>query len=165
MKIKKTTLLIIITVLLILLIETISISKSNLKKEYHKTLAIAKPIINLEKDEMINTKVNQNSFPIEYYFSINNYNENEVNEIDFEYIIEIQDSNDSFPIMYRLFDCDSNREILLNDKKSEKMKIAKFQKQSRNFKLVMEWRELGDDLENQLQMQLKINVIQSKECE
>ena len=126
-------------------------------------MEIAKPIVVLKKDEMIQSQINQNSFPMEYSFSICNYNENDVNEVDFEYTIEIENSNEKFPVKYQLFDCDNQKQISFDNGISEKMKIDKFEKQDRNFNLIMEWKELEIDLASDLELKLKINIVQSEE--
>lgn len=123
---------------------------------------ILKPIIVLEKDEMLKQQIHENSFPLEYEFCLNNYQENEVNEIDFDYQIEIENSVDNFPVNYQLIDCETGQQIQLIDGKSELLHIRKSIKESRKFKLVFEWRELEEKADD-LQIKLKINVIQRKE--
>lgn len=135
--------------------------------KYEVEAKIAKPIIILEKDKTLKTKINQLSFPMEYYFWIHNYEEEEINEIEFEYSIELENSVTNFPISYVLIDCDTNKEVDLKNGKSENLKIKKDVKESRKFKLVFRWQELNVQLAEELQIKLKINVLQNKEgtCE
>jgi len=91
---------------------------------YYKAGAeIAKPIIVLEKDEVLKTQINQNMFPLEYHFWIQNYREDDINEVDFEYSIELENSTKNFPVSYDLFDCKTNQPIEFMKGKSEPLKI------------------------------------------
>ena len=123
---------------------------------------ILKPIIVLEKDEILKQQIHEKSFPLEYGFCIQNYQENEINEVDFDYQIEIENSVDNFPVNYQLIDCENNQQIQLVNGKSELLQIKKSEKENRRFKLVFEWRELEEKADD-LQIKLKINVIQRKE--
>ena len=91
-----------------------------------------------------------------------NYNEKEVNKVEFDYVIEIENSVDNFPVNYQLMDCETGQQIQLIDGKSEILHIQKSLKESRKFKLLFEWREL-EKMADDLQIKLKINVIQRKE--
>lgn len=124
---------------------------------------VLKPIIELKTEEPIKQAIQEKSFPIEYHFWIENYRENEINEVNFDYTIEIENSIDDFPVSYELIDCDSNQLIKLVNGKSEKMTISKSVKESRQFKLRLEWRELDGEMAEDLEIKLKINVIQRKE--
>lgn len=160
---KKKTKIAIVVSLIVLCMNNIVLSKYNHDKDLQVNTKIAKPIIVVEKDEVIKTKVDQNSFPIEYNFSICNYNDTEVNEVDFSYTIEIENSVENFPVSYVLMDCDKNEEIKLTDGKSEPISISKSTKEIKNFKLYLQWREMDVDLADNVQINLKINAIQSKE--
>lgn len=123
---------------------------------------ILKPIIVLEKGEVIKQQINEKSFPMEYEFCIHNYRENKVNEVDFDYQIEIENSVDDFPINYELIDCATNQKIELVDGKSKILQIKKLVKESRKFKLVFRWREL-EEMAEELQIKLRIELVQRRE--
>lgn len=123
---------------------------------------ILKPIIVLEKEQTLKQQIDEKSFPLEYEFCIHNYNEKEVNKVEFDYVIEIENSVDNFPVNYQLMDCETGQQIQLIDGKSEILHIQKSLKESRKFKLLFEWREL-EKMADDLQIKLKINVIQRKE--
>lgn len=142
---------------------TISLSRHKENPNFEMNTKITKPIVVLEKDEKIKRSIQENLFPLEYNFFINNYQEDKINEVDFDYTIEIEDSVNNFPINYTLFDCNNNEEIELADGKSRSMKIKKSVKESRKFKLIVNWRELNEELADELQIKLKVNVQQSKE--
>lgn len=94
---------------------------------------IAEPIIIVENQDTI---INENVQIEEFYFSIKNYNEIKVSEIDFLYEIEIKKSNENFPVKYELYDCSSSEE-LLNGKNKVVSKINKNKKINKKYKLVI----------------------------
>lgn len=164
MKLNKNNVWIVIS-LVVICMNTISLSKQKANANFEMSSQIARPIIELEKDEIIKRQIEENAFPMEYYFCINNYREDEVNEIAFDYRIEIENSVDNFPIGYTLVDCGNNEEITLINGKSDLMQIKKSEKESRKFKLILNWRELNSDLAEKLQIKLRISLEQSKEDE
>ena len=110
---------------------------------------------------MLKTQIDQNTFPLEYHFWIQNYREAEINEVDFEYSIELENSTKNFPVSYDLFDCKTNQEIEFINGKSGPLKLKKGEKENREFKLVMQWQELNVELAEELQIKLKINMMQN----
>ena len=160
---KKNDLLIVIITILVIGINNMSLSKYDYIANGNAQVEIAKAIVVLEKDETIQKQIDQNSFPLEYNFVLNNYKEDKVNEVDLEYNIEIEAVEENFPVSYILFDCDNNTQIQLTEGKTEKMHLQKFQKQSRKFKLYLQWKELDVELGEEIEINLKINAIQSKE--
>lgn len=160
---KKKDKLIIVVSLTVICMNHIVLSRHKVDTNLEMNTKIMKPVIVVEKDEMTKNQIQENSFPIEYNFSICNYDENTINEVDFEYVIELEDSVSNFPVTYQLIDCDSNTEIKLVDGKSEKMILKKFEKESKKFKLILNWRELDTDLADNLQIKLKINAVQTRE--
>lgn len=86
-KINKKVLIVIIVILLSnkSMANYISINKFN------KRVNIAKPIINFENDEIL--LINKNSKENYYYFSITNFNGNNINEIKVKYNLELQLKN------------------------------------------------------------------------
>ncbi len=161
MKIRKNSFIILVS-LIVISMNNISLSKYQQNASCNVNSQIAKSVFIVEKDEKINEIINQTSFPIEYNFSIYNYNENQVNEVEFEYVIEIQCSTDYFPVSYVLFDCDNNTQIELIEGKTKPMKLAKLIKKSRKFKLYLQWREIDADLTEEVQFNLKVSALQTK---
>ena len=161
MKLKKNKILIIFA-LVVVCINSVSLSKYNAGQEFEMNMRIARAVVDLEKDEILKAEIKENSFPMEYHFCLNNYKGEKINEVEFDYVIEIECSVDNFPIKYQLFDCDNQKEIALIDGKSETMKIKKSEKESRKFKLILSWRELNQELADDLQIKLKVDIVQSK---
>ena len=163
MKFRKSDFMIAICVILIC-VNNIVLAKSKVRsKKYDMNLDVARPVIEIIKDEPIKCQIYQNSFPIEYNFCINNYDANSTNEVEFDYFIEIESSDENFPISYVLFDCDNNKELQLCNGKSEILRLKANKKQSRKFKLILEWQEKTEELAEKLQLNLKVTAVQSKE--
>lgn len=152
-------------ILLVICINSISLSKYSSFWEGKAMIQVSKPIVILEKDEILKTEITEKSFPMEYDFSICNYDESKVNEAEFDYVIQIEDSVEDFPISYKLIDCDNQEEIQLIEGKSQPMKIKSFEKEIRKFKLCFEWRELDRELADSLKIKLKVDVVQSRKGE
>lgn len=160
---KKNELVMIFVIIAVISINQIVFSKYTNDYGLNGTGLIAKPIIVLKKDNLINKKIDQNSFPIEYYFYIDNFDDNgNINEVDFDYTISIENSKNNFPVKYILYDCNNEKEIILKDGTSKNLKLQKNQKESRKFKVVFQWRELNNNLDNKVEIKLKINAVESK---
>ncbi len=121
-------------ILLLLIIANFS---TNVFARYYEKISninlsfnIAEPIIIVEKkQDTIIKNINSNSPIQEFYFTIKNYknieNNKKISEVDFEFDIEIKNSDDTFPIKYELYDCLSNENILLEDNRTEKIDVFK----------------------------------------
>jgi len=124
---------------------------------------IAEPVIDIRKDDILNTQIFENSLPIEYNFSICNYKDDKINEVEFEYEIEINLSNEDFPVNYKLYDCNSDKYVSLIDGKSEIMDLKANEKECRKFILYFEWKELEEFLSDEVKVDLKVSAVQKKE--
>ena len=148
--------------IIMICINNISLSKYDDEIKCNVNSEIAKGIIEVEKDEMIEQSINQTTFPIEYHFWVNNYRGEIINEVDFEYVISIENSVENFPVSCSLVDCANNKEISLMKGKSETIKINKFKKESREFKLYLQWREIDGELAEDVEIKIKVDAVQSK---
>ena len=104
MKKSKRDLRMIIVSILIIGINTVSLSKYDYVANGNAQAQIAKAIFIVEKDETIKKQIDQNSFPLEYNFTINNYEGDKINEVNLEYNIEIETNEPNFPVSYVLLD-------------------------------------------------------------
>ena len=111
MQIKRSRKFMAILCVIFIGINNIVLSTNNQNEKYTVKSQIAKPIFIIEKDKNIEEKINVNSFPIEYNFCIKNYDEKNINEVEFIYDIELDISDENFPIQYTLYDCDNRIEI------------------------------------------------------
>ncbi len=75
---------------------------------------IAVPIIELWAEDQIIDEVKYNSSR-DFSFSIRNYSETEISQVDMLYTIEIVNSNEDFPIEFKLYDEDLNQIELFNN--------------------------------------------------
>lgn len=149
--------------MVVVFINAITIFNKGEIGQYQVEAKTAKPIIVIETDHYLKEQINENSFPIEYYFCINNYQEEEINEVEFEYNIELENSTEDFPVSYQLVELRNNQEIRLIDGKSENLKIGKNVKESQKFKVIFQWQELNRDLADEFQLKLKVNIVQKQE--
>lgn len=120
---------------LIFLISLVIICFSNpIFARYYETLqsfsgkaTIAEPIIKIENlQDTIKMEVNKESNIEEYNFIIKNYeleeNQKRINEVYFEYSIEIKNTCENFPIRYELYDVESGEELLKGTNKISRIK-------------------------------------------
>jgi len=154
---------IIILILFILYIPIISFSKYISKFEIQGKANVAEPVIVIEEADFKSTIVNKKTFPIEYKFTIKNYIEDKINEIEFYYNIEVQAKPSNFPIKYTLIDVENEEDIILNGNKTDNLKILKEVKEEKNYMLLIEWDEKDGELSNETKLIIKINVEQRNE--
>ena len=162
MRKKKKELVILMISMIVICVNHIVLSKYDYVANCSVQSEIAKAVFVVEKDEIIKQQIDQKSFPIEYNFTIHNFQENKINEVDFAYIIEIHNSTGNFPFSYFLLDCDNNTEIQILDGKTETIYLQKHKKESRKFKLYLQWRELDGALAESVSINLRINAVQIK---
>lgn len=160
MKITRKKIIIIIS-FIVLLFNIILFPKKRISFNSQVDTQIAKAIIVLEKDETIDKEANKDDFPIEYFFEIKNFdNNNNINEIDLKYKIKIESSKKNFPIKYKLVDLDNNIDIQLIDNESELMLLEKNQKEIRHFKLFVDWNDIDYELAEDTEINIKVEAIQ-----
>ena len=159
---KKNREIIIILVLFItILLNLILLPNKKYSFNSYVETQIAKAIIVFNKNEIIEKEVNKQSFPIEYYFEIKNFDEkNNINEVDLEYKIIIESSKKNFPIKYRLVDLDNNTDIQLINNETQLMYLEKNQKDVRHFKLFVEWNDIDLELANETSINIKVEAVQ-----
>lgn len=142
----------IVVILIIILI--ICLSQNTFSRFYEKlekTLIkaeIAEPIIKFESmNETIKVNnFNKNVDEKEYTFKIKNYEiiedgKKKISEVSFDYVIEINNKNNNFPVKYKLYDKQNGEEIILNGNKSNKINIKKEKEFEKTYKLVVMWDE------------------------
>lgn len=114
-----------------------------LNKVFVRT-TIAEPIIEVQNlQDTVVSEMNKKSENKEYYFKVKNYKfedtQKQITEVDFDFYIEIINSNNNFPIKYELYDCENNEMILETQNLSKKIHINKNIEFERNYKLVVSW--------------------------
>ncbi len=128
----KTITLIIVTIIVILLFFTgYSIGKGMTNVKVNTTTQIAKPIIIVENNPTIDITTIKNTG---YYdFKVKNYNEeNQVNQIELKYWIEIISKYDE-TISFKMYK--NNQEIPLLNNKTQEIQLTKNQKEEQNYRL------------------------------
>ena len=128
----KTITLIIVTIIVILLFFTgYSIGKGMTNVKVNTTTQIAKPIMIVENNPTIDITTIKNTG---YYdFKVKNYNEeNQVNQIELKYWIEIISKYDE-TISFKMYK--NNQEIPLLNNKTQEIQLTKNQKEEQNYRL------------------------------
>ena len=134
--IKQKEIIIILLLLTIMIIfgmlVGISFSRYESKIVGKGAIEIAKPIIEIERQQSIIAEVTAQNPKATCLFEVHNYNENNLNEVEMEYYIEIISNTESM-IEFELY---KDEELIqLNNNKTEKMTLVKDEEQSDKFKL------------------------------
>lgn len=156
--------IIILISIIIIILNLILLPKRKFSYNSQVETQIAKGIVILEQDEVIEKTVDRTSFPLEYNFSIKNFDDKgNINEVDFNYKIKIEASVLNFPIKYKLIDIDNNIGIELNYGETAILSLKKFDKEIRKFKLYIEWNDVEEVYSDDIEIKLKIEAAQNKE--
>ena len=155
---KKITILIllILTILLGILVG-ISFSKYQSKLVGQAFANVAKPVLEVRREQSL--LLTALAPKASYVFEVRNYKEDTLNQVEMEYYIEIISNTDE-AIDFALFRGDE--EILLNNNKTEKIKLEKEEKQTHSYRLEITYDntkgELGKDIGENIE--IKIHSIQ-----
>lgn len=163
LKISKERIIVLMLFTIMCLLVNYSVSKYKYVITENGKAFIAEPIIIFEKGNSINTEYNKKSGELVYAFKIKNYIDDEnINEVDFVYNLEIIESNTDFPVSYKLIDVTNNMEINLNNNKSSNFYIGKSNKEEDLFKLIVNWDESKclSQYSDNLEIDLKANIVQ-----
>lgn len=134
--------IILLLIFVIVVFPVISVAKYSKKISNIKIgFQIAEPIVNLEPEQSIIKRELKNGDKIEeFYFTVNNYKNNDVkkiSEVKFSYNLEINSSNEKFPITYSLYDCETGEELLKGQKVTENILVEKNIEYSNRYKLAV----------------------------
>lgn len=127
--------------------------------EVKSSTEIAKPVFIVEGTEQ--SKINSINNIGYYEFYVRNYNETEISDIGFNYIIEVVSKQDK-SITFELYKGDEN--IVLENLKTEKMYIGANEKIEQKYKLKViynkDLNEIGKDILQEVQ--IKVHSEQEK---
>ena len=127
--------------------------------EVKSSTEIAKPVFIVEGTEQ--SKINSINNIGYYEFYVRNYNETEISDIGFNYIIEVISKQDK-SITFELYKGDEN--IVLENLKTEKMYIGANEKIEQKYKLKVTYNkdlnEIGKDILQEVQ--IKVHSEQEK---
>ena len=153
----KKSLKIIVIFFVILIISNKNIAKYIEKINIISKTKIAKPIINIEKDEkIIITKIDLEK-EIEYKFKIKNYNEDKVSSVEFLYYIQLESDILEELVNYTLVDLEENKEIELINNRTQNIKMLN-EKYEKEYMLIVKLKE--ENLNGNIN--IKIGVVQNK---
>ena len=156
---KEKSIILILLILTILfgILVGISFSKYQSKLTGQVFASIAEPIMEVRKEQsMLLTALAPKAT---YVFEVRNYKEDELNQIEMEYYIEIVSNTDD-AIKFNLYK--GEEEISLNNNKTEKIKLTKEEKQTHSYRLEITYDnskgEIGKDINENVE--IKIHSIQ-----
>lgn len=155
---KIVLLLLIIFIILLGMLIGMSFSKYQSKLEGQAIANIAKPVIEVRKEQSLLLTVLAPK--ASYVFEVRNFKEDELNEIEMEYYIEIVSHTDE-AISFALYR--GEEQISLTNNKTEKIKITKEEKQTHSYCLEITYDktkgEIGKDINENVEV--KIHSIQT----
>ena len=134
--------------------------------KYSYSTNIAYPIVRVENvTSMVeNLDYSKNCQELEYIFDVKNYyieNENTiVSEVDFDYEVELVESNVHFPISYELYEDNNEECVEIQNNKTNKYHISKDNQYIKRFRLVAKWNDSKELSGAEDNIDIKINVIQ-----
>lgn len=154
---KIVLLLLLIFIILLGMLVGISFSKYQSKLEGQAIANIAKPVIEVRKEQSL--LLTALAPKASYTFEVRNFKEEELNEVEMEYYIEIVSHTDE-AINFKLFR--GEEQISLNNNKTEKIKLTKEEKQTHSYCLEITYDktkgEIGKDINENVEV--KIHSIQ-----
>ena len=136
---KKEKIIFLLIVIIVTLFSGISLGKYLSKTHIEVKSEIAKPIIKMEGDPILNiSEVRRNEI---YQFMIKNYNEmNQITQVDLEYYIEII-SEKNPNIHFKVYKED--KEVKIDNQKTEKFLLQKEKMQEDHYKIEILWDEFS----------------------
>lgn len=158
---KENKIILIIILLLVIILGILvglSLAKYQNKINTKAFANIAKPILEVRREEsMLLTALAPKA---SYVFEVRNYKENELNQVEMEYYIEIISKADD-AIKFELYKGDT--QIPLKQNKTEKIKLIKEEKQTHSYRLEITYDKtkgiLGEDIKDNVE--IKIHSIQN----
>lgn len=155
MKKKKIKLLFMLLIIIGIIFMGFSMAKSQINIKGNGKTIIARPILILEEGEALN--INNNSLENNYYFTIKNYENNEINEVPLQYQIEII-FPEEIDIPIRLFK--GEEEIILENRKSKFISLDNNKKVEHEYILKMEdIQNCSQDIIGKLQIKIHTEQI------
>lgn len=136
-----------------------SVGKAVYNSNIKNSTKIAKPILEVEKgSEIIITKDNKKG---EYTFTVKNYNQEEISQVDLTYYVEILENDIDNSIQYQLYKDD---EILeLKENRTETMVFHKDVKEKQIYVLKVTYDDSKNAIEDIMQdIQIKVHSEQMK---
>ncbi len=155
----KIFLLIFLLLLLLLgILIGISFAKYQSKVTGQGFASIAKPVLEIKKEQSL--LLTAFAPKASYVFEVRNYKEDELNQVDMEYYIEIISNTDE-SIQFALYQ--GNKQIPLTQNKTATIKLGKDQKQTHSYRLEITYDNtkgtLGKDINENVEV--KIHSIQT----
>lgn len=150
-------LLLLIFIILLGIFVGISYSKYQSKIETQAYAKIAKPILQIKREQSL--LLTALAPKATYVFEVRNYTEDELNEIEMEYYIEIISKTDE-SIKFELYQ--GENKIPLTENKTDNIKLTKDEKQTHSYRLEITYEKSKQTLKEDINenVEVKIHSIQ-----
>ena len=126
--------------------------------EGYGSAEIAKPIIEIEKEDEKSVEVYDGIKTIEYSFSVTNKKNEEISDVDIEYVIEVVNTESNFPIEYSLYRNDTK--IELENNKTKPMILKNSENLKDEYKLSIMWKEKEGEISDNDDVKIIIEAVQ-----
>lgn len=126
--------------------------------EGYGSAEIAKPIIEVEKEDEKSVEVYDGIKTIEYSFSVTNKKNEEISDVDIEYVIEVVNTESNFPIEYSLYRNDTK--IELENNKTKPMILKNSENLKDEYKLSIMWKEKEGEISDNDDVKIIIEAVQ-----
>lgn len=152
-KVKIIVLILLFFTILLGILVGISFSKYQSKFIGQVFSNIAKPVLEVRKEQSL--LLTALAPKATYVFEVRNYKEDELNQIEMEYYIEIISNTDD-AIKFNLYKGDE--EITLSNNKTEKIKLTKEEKQTHSYRLEITYDKLKGTLEKDINENVEVKI-------
>lgn len=155
---KKVILLILLLLVILLgILVGVSLAKYNSKVENNVFAQIAKPILEVKREQSL--LLTALAPKASYVFEVRNYKEDELNQVEMEYYIEILSNTDE-AINFCLYQ--GEKQIPLKENKTEKIILTKEEKQTHKYRLEITYDRTKGNIEKDIKenVEVKIHSIQ-----
>ena len=151
----------IVSILIILLVIIISFSKANYKQiiQGNGVVSIAKPIVEIKTGNKILKEAYNGMESIDFNFDVQNYKEELISELDFEYVISIKEMEKNFPIEYVLLD-EKGSKIPLKNNTSSKILLKGNEKEKHSYTLRANWKSKLGNLSASDNIKIEVEAVQ-----
>lgn len=152
-KLKIIVLILLFFTILLGILVGISFSKYQSKLTGEVFANIAKPVLEVRKEQSL--LLTALAPKASYVFEIRNYKEEELNQVEMEYFIEIISNTDE-SINFELYR--GEEKIFLNNNKTEKIKLTKDEKQIHSYRLEITYDKLKGTLEKDINENVEVKI-------
>lgn len=169
---EKSKLIISVFILVLLFISNVVLANYRTIIDGKASAVLKKPLFFCNKPDIIQGQISsienyyyESTFNIFNFIEKNEFEESEtLNEIAFEYTIQIIPSTFNFPVKYSLIDLNTNQQLSLDSNlETDKLSLG-ITKENYNYKLIVEWDSDNNNqnLDSNLDVEILVKGVQNK---